>query len=173
MSTSTPEPTPAVSITGVGGASPAPAASLPGAGIPAAHAAGHTDLLTAQGRTSIADSVVRKIAAIAAREVSGVHDLGTGGARAMGSIRERLPGGTPSGGVTQGVAVEVGERQAAVDLDVVVEYGVSIVDLSQAIRRNVVAALERMTGLQVTEVNILVDDIHIDIDDEEGPSRVL
>ena len=173
MSTSTPEPTPAVSITGVGGASPAPAASLPGAGIPAAHAAGHTDLLTAQGRTSIADSVVRKIAAIAAREVSGVHDLGTGGARAMGSIRERLPGGTTSGGVTQGVAVEVGERQAAVDLDVVVEYGVSIVDLSQAIRRNVVAALERMTGLQVTEVNILVDDIHIDTDDEEGPSRVL
>jgi len=173
MSTSTPEPTPAVSITGVGGASPAPAASLPGAGIPAAHAAGHTDLLTAQGRTSIADSVVRKIAAIAAREVSGVHDLGTGGARAMGSIRERLPGSTPSGGVTQGVAVEVGERQAAVDLDVVVEYGVSIVDLSQAIRRNVVAALERMTGLQVTEVNILVDDIHIDTDDEEGPSRVL
>ncbi|MGZ6839652.1 MAG: Asp23/Gls24 family envelope stress response protein, partial [Frankiaceae bacterium] len=118
-------------------------------------------------------SVVRKIAAIAAREVSGVHDLGTGGARAMGSIRDRLPGGTPSGGITQGVAVEVGERQAAVDLDVVVEYGVSIVDLSQAIRRNVVAALERMTGLQVTEVNILVDDIHIDTDDEEGPSRVL
>ena len=153
------------------GTGPVPTTSLAGLGVPASHAAGHTDLITPQGRTSIADSVVRKIAAIAAREVSGVHDLGTGGARAIGSIRERLPGAAPSGGVTQGVTVEVGERQAAVDLDVVVEYGVSIVDLS-AIRRDVVAALERMTGLQVTEVNILVDDIHIDTDDEEGPSRV-
>jgi uncharacterized alkaline shock family protein YloU len=174
MGTSTPEPTPAVSLAGAGTgqAGQASAVGLPGSGMPAAHTAGHTDLITAQGRTSIADSVVRKIAAIAAREVSGVHDLGTGGARAIGSIRERLPGGAPSSGVTQGVTVEVGERQAAVDLDVVVEYGVSIVDLSQAIRRNVVAAVERMTGLQVTEVNILVDDIHIDTDDEEGPSRV-
>ena len=68
--------------------------------------------------------------------------------------------------------MEVGERQAAVDLDVVVEYGVSIVDSSQAIRRNVVAALERMTGLQVTEVNILLD-ASTYTDDEEGPSRVL
>ncbi|MGZ4617364.1 MAG: Asp23/Gls24 family envelope stress response protein [Frankiaceae bacterium] len=171
MGTSTPEPTAAVSVAGAG-TGPVPTTSLAGLGVPASHGAGHTDLITPQGRTSIADSVVRKIAAIAAREVSGVHDLGTGGARAIGSIRERLPGAAPSGGVTQGVTVEVGERQAAVDLDVVVEYGVSIVDLSQAIRRNVVAAVERMTGLQVTEVNILVDDIHIDTDDEEGPSRV-
>src|ERR1700744_1623174 len=92
-----------------------------------------TNLVTAQGRTSIADSVVRKIAGIATREVSGVHNLGTGGARTFGAIRERIPGSTgPS--ATQGVAVEVGERQAAIDIDVVVEYGVTIVDLAQAIR---------------------------------------
>ncbi|KPM57520.1 hypothetical protein CcI49_23960 [Frankia sp. CcI49] len=127
-----------------------------------------TELVTAQGRTSISDSVVRKIAGVATREVSGVHDLGTGGTRAMGTFRSRLPGTTPS--VSQGVAVEVGERQAAVDLDVVCEYGVSIVDLSQAVRRNVVDSIEQMTGLEVTEVNIAVDDVYIgDEEPEQGP----
>jgi uncharacterized alkaline shock family protein YloU len=122
-------------------------------------------LVTPQGRTSIADSVVRKIAGVATREVAGVHDLGSGGSRAMGSFRSRLPGTTPS--VSQGVSVEVGERQAAIDLDVVCEYGVSIVDLSQAVRRNVVNSIEEMTGLEVTEVNIAVDDVYIG-GEEEG-----
>jgi uncharacterized alkaline shock family protein YloU len=132
-----------------------------------------TELVTAQGKTSIADGVVRKIAGIAAREVNGVHNLGTGGTRAFGALRERIPG---SGGpnISQGVSVEVGERQAAIDLDIVVEYGVSIVDLAQAIRRNVITAVERMTGLEVAEVNISVDDIFIAEDDSEdqAPSRV-
>jgi uncharacterized alkaline shock family protein YloU len=134
-----------------------------------------TELVTAQGKTSIADGVVRKIAGIAAREVSGVHNLGTGGTRAFGALRERIPG---SGGpnISQGVSVEVGERQAAIDLDIVVEYGVAIVDLAQAIRRNVITAVERMTGLEVAEVNISVDDIFIQGDDnqeeQQGPSRV-
>ncbi|MCK9900304.1 hypothetical protein CC117_05900 [Parafrankia colletiae] len=123
-----------------------------------------TELVTAQGRTSIADSVVRKIAGVATREVTGVHELGSGGSRAMGSFRSRLPGTSAS--VSQGVTVEVGERQAAIDLDVVCDYGVSIVDLSQAVRRNVVDSVEQMTGLEVTEVNIAVDDVYIG--DDEG-----
>lgn len=130
-----------------------------------------TELVTSQGRTSIADSVVRKIAGVAAREVSGVHNLGTGGARAMGSVRSRIPGASAS--ISQGVAVEVGERQTAVDLDVVCEYGVSIVDLSQSIRRNVVTSVEGMTGLEVTEVNIAVDDVYIGDEEQDEPvSRV-
>ena len=135
------------------------------------------DLVSSQGRTSIADSVVQKIAGIAAREVSGVYDLGGGVSRTFGSIRERIPGGVGTPSVTQGVAVEVGERQAAVDLNLVVEYGVSIADLAQAIRRNVISAVESMTGLQVTEVNISVDDIHLpdsgsDDQGSQEPSRV-
>ncbi|OHV46985.1 hypothetical protein BBK14_00310 [Parafrankia soli] len=130
-----------------------------------------TELVTAQGRTSIADSVVSKIAGVATREVSGVHDLGTGGSRAMGTFRSRLPGTSPS--MSQGVSVEVGERQAAIDLDVVCEYGISIVDLSQAVRRNVVDSVEQMTGLEVTEVNIAVDDVYIGDDEAaEAPPRV-
>jgi uncharacterized alkaline shock family protein YloU len=130
-------------------------------------------LVTEQGRTSIADTVVSKIAGIAAREISGVHDLGGGAARTVGAIRERIPGSRTN--LSQGVAVEVGEHQAAVDLDIVAEYGVAIADLAAGIRRNVVESVERMTGLEVTEVNITVHDVFLDdgsADTEESASRV-
>ena len=68
--------------------------------------------------------------------------------------------------------VEVGERQAAIDLDVVVEYGVPIVDVSQSIRNNVANSVERMTGLEVIEVNVYVDDVHVPEDDQSEPERV-
>ena len=136
-----------------------PAATAPTAGA----------LVTEQGRTSIADTVVSKIAGIAAREISGVHDLGGGTARAVGAIRERIPGSRTN--LSQGVAVEVGEHQAAVDLDIVAEYGVAIADLAGAIRRNVVDAVERMTGLEVTEVNITVHDVFLESDEpDEEPA---
>src|SRR3954453_12959461 len=139
---------------------PDPSASSSGAVTRSSSSGSNTELVAAQGKTSIADGVVRKIAGIATREVNGVHNLGSGGTRAFGALRERIPG---SGGpnISQGVSVEVGERQAAIDLDIVIEYGVAIVDLAQAIRRNVITAVERMTGLEVTEVNIAIDDIHI------------
>ena len=64
------------------------------------------------------------------------------------------------------MSVEVGERQAAVDLDLVTEYGAPIAEIARAVRRNVIGAVEGMTGLQVTEVNIAVNDIHLPGDDE-------
>lgn len=121
---------------------------------------------TSQGKTTISDAVVSKVAGIAAREVPGVYGFGGGAARAFGAITERIPGGRAS--TTQGVSVEVGERQAAVDLTVVVEYGVSITELARAIRRNVIGAIEQMTGLQVVEVNINVVDLHLPSDDNSN-----
>jgi uncharacterized alkaline shock family protein YloU len=121
------------------------------------------------GRTVIADTVVLKIAGIAAREVSGVADLGRGAARAVGAIRDRISG--VASDPTLGVKVEVGETQAAVDLDLVAEYGVAIGDLAEAVRTNVISAVERMTGLQVTEVNITVHDVVIDGDTEDEESE--
>jgi uncharacterized alkaline shock family protein YloU len=113
--------------------------------------------VTEQGRTSIADGVVAKIASIAASEVSGVYALGGGTARAMGAMREAI--GAKSS--AQGVTVEVGERQAAADVDLVVEYGTSIVDVANGVRQNVINTITRMTGLEVTEVNVNVVDINI------------
>ncbi|GAA0983489.1 Asp23/Gls24 family envelope stress response protein [Nocardiopsis tropica] len=122
------------------------------------------------GRTSIADHVVAKISGMAAREVRGVHQMGGGAARAFDAVRERIPGSTSTNTAARGVAVEVGERQAAVDINLVVEYGVSIPDLAGAVRRNVITAVERMTGLEVTEVNVAVDDIHLPDEGEEQPA---
>ena len=90
---------------------------------------------TTQGKTTIAASVVQKIAGIAAREISGVNSMGGGVSRAFGAIRERIPGGGAGAANIAGVQVEVGEKQAAVDLDIVVEYGASIVELARAVRR--------------------------------------
>ena len=129
-------------------------------------------LQTDHGATRISDAVVTKVAGIAAREISGVHAMGSGTARTFGSLRERIPVGSSSPSVSQGVAVEVGERQAAIDLDIVVEYGVSIVDVTNAVRQNVTKRVEGMTGLEVTEVNIIVDDIWLGDDEQDNDPRV-
>ena len=123
-----------------------------------------------RGRTSIADSVVTKVAGIAAREVPGVYDLGGGAARALGSMTQRVGIGDER---TQGVSVEVGEREAAVDLTVVVEYGESIPQVAGQLRDNVAKRIEGITGLTVTEVNVTVNDLHFPGDEQpQEPVRV-
>ncbi|WP_328581343.1 Asp23/Gls24 family envelope stress response protein [Streptomyces sp. NBC_00370] len=117
-----------------------------------------------RGKTAIADLVVVKIAGTAARDIPGVHDMGGGLSRTLGAVRNRVPGGRPN--VGRGVKVEVGERQTAIDLDLVVEYGVPITDVARDVRENVIAAVERITGLEVVEVNIAVNDVHLPEDDD-------
>ena len=151
------------SVTSQSSARPAPGSNATGSPSPGGTSGG---LMTSQGKTTVADTVVQKIAGRAAREVSGVHDFGGGAARGFGAITERIPGARASS--SRGVTVEVGERQAAVDLDVVVEYGVPISQLAQSIRRNVIGAIEQMTGLEVVEVNINVNDLHLPEDDRGG-----
>ncbi len=124
-----------------------------------------------RGRTTIADGVVEKITGMAARDVDGVHAMGSGLSRTFGAVREKVPGGTRS--VPRGVKAEVGEKQTALDLEIVIEYGVSISDVARDVRENVVAAVERMTGLEVVEVNIAVSDVKLpDEEDEEPEPRI-
>lgn len=128
-------------------------------------AAGATGL----GTTTIADGVVSKIAGIAARDVAGVHAVGGGAARAFGAIRERIPGGATN--YSQGVSVEVGQTQAAVDVEIVADYGVAIADVAEAVRRNVISSIERMTGLSVIEVNVAVSDIWLPEEDSDDDAE--
>ncbi len=130
-----------------------------------------TPLQSERGNTTIADTVVTKVAGIAAREVRGVHNLGGGVSRALGSMTQRVG---ISDERSQGVAVEVGEREAAVDLTVVIEFGESVPQVSKAIRENVIKRIEGITGLSVTEVNVAVNDLYFPGDDEpdSDPSRV-
>ncbi len=130
-------------------------------------------LQSSRGTTSIADPVVTKVAGIAAREVPGVHALGGGVGRALGGITQRVGLGDER---TQGVSVEVGEREAAVDLTVIMDYGESIPQVTQRVRENVIRRIEGICGLQVTEVNIAVNDLYFPGDEEQPeapePSRV-
>ncbi|MCF2529252.1 Asp23/Gls24 family envelope stress response protein [Yinghuangia soli] len=126
---------------------------------PPSSPAGTATAPASRGTTSIADSVVAKIAGMAAREVRGIHAMGGGFTRGYGAVRDRVPGtGTDA---SRGVKVEVGEKQTAVDLAVVVEYGVSIADVAAAVRAHVTDAVERMTGLEVVAVDIAVHDVHL------------
>ncbi|MFI6350888.1 Asp23/Gls24 family envelope stress response protein [Streptomyces sp. NPDC050560] len=122
-----------------------------------------------RGRTTIAEGVVEKIAGLAARDVDGVHAMGSGVSRTLGAVRDRVPGGGKS--VTRGVKAEVGEVQTALDLEIVVDYGVSISDVARDVRENVVAAVERMAGLEVVEVNIAVSDVKLPDEDDEDESQ--
>ena len=114
-------------------------------------------LQTERGSTSISDSVVSKIAGIAAQEVDGIR-MGSGGSQAVSGIIGSITGGG-SGSQTQGVSVEVGQEEAAIDLTLTAEYGKSIPQLAEAVRRNVANRVESLVGLRVTEVNITVSNI--------------
>jgi uncharacterized alkaline shock family protein YloU len=128
-----------------------------------------TELITEQGKTTIADGVVAKIAGIAAQEVPGVHELVAQGAGAtIAGMTQRMTGGDTR---AQGVTVEVGEREAAVDLTLTVDYGVSIPQVAEAVRRNVMARIETMTGLRVKEVNIAVTDLYFPEEAAQAAAR--
>ncbi len=117
-------------------------------------------LQSERGRTTIEDAAVSKIAGVAAQEVEKVQ-MGGGATAAvsgfLGSVTGAVTGG--GGSLTSGVSVEVGEEEAAVDLTMAVEYGVSIPRTTEAVRRNVINRVENLTGLGVTEVNITVNDV--------------
>ena len=114
-------------------------------------------LQTERGSTSISDSVVSKIAGIASQEVDGVR-MGSGGSQAVSGLLGSITGGS-SGSQTQGVSVEVGQEEAAIDLTLTAEYGKSIPQLAEAVRRNVANRVESLVGLRVTEVNITVSNV--------------
>jgi uncharacterized alkaline shock family protein YloU len=116
-------------------------------------------LRSERGNTTISDAVVSQVAGIAAQEVEKVQ-MGGGAAAAVGGFLQSVTGGSSGGGnYSRGVSVEVGEEEAAIALTMAVEYGVSIPQVTEAARRNVINRVENLVGLQVTEVNITVNDV--------------
>jgi uncharacterized alkaline shock family protein YloU len=135
-----------------------------GLAIPAPRA---THLVTDAGKTTIADVVVSKIVGLATKEVAGVHDLvGQGMGGAVTGLAQRVTRGDAR---STGVNVEVGEREAAIDLRMTVEYGVSIPEVAEDVRQNIMDRLGSMTGLIVKEVNIDVVDLYFPEDDKSKP----
>ena len=124
--------------------------------------AGQSPLQSDLGTTTIQDGVVSAIVGIAADEVDGVVPS-HGGVRlpgdtspTVGEFVDNITGGSSR---TRGLSVDVGEQQAAADVTVNVEYGRSIPQVTQAVRERVIERVENLTGLEVTEVNIQVNDV--------------
>jgi uncharacterized alkaline shock family protein YloU len=117
------------------------------------------------GLVRISDDVVGTIAGIAATEVEGVAGMSGG---IVGGITEML--GRKN--LAKGVKVEVGERETALDLFIVVDYGVRIPEVAQRVQESVKSSVESMTGLRVVEVNIHIQGVAFRQDAREEEPRV-
>jgi uncharacterized alkaline shock family protein YloU len=101
---------------------------------------------TEMGNIQIAPEVIEVIAGLATIEIKGVAG------------RKNL---------SKGVKVEVGQREAAVDVSIIIDYGFKIPEVAHEIQRNVKQAIESMTGLDVVEVNVHIHDVHFKAADKE------
>ncbi|WIW71693.1 MULTISPECIES: Asp23/Gls24 family envelope stress response protein [Anaerosinus] len=117
------------------------------------------------GTIRIADEVVSIIAGLAATEVDGISAMSGGLAGGIAEILGKK-------NFAKGVKVEVGEREAAVDLYIIVEYGVRIPDVALTVQENVKKAIENMTGLNVVEVNVHVQGVGFPEDNKVEDTRV-
>lgn len=104
------------------------------------------------GAVRVADEVVSVIAGLAATDIEGIAGMSGG---LVGGIAEML--GRKN--LSKGVKVEVGEREAAVDLYIIVKFGVRIPEVALNVQERVKEAIEQMTGLKVVEVNVHVQGV--------------
>ena len=122
------------------------------------------------GKTTIENAVIAKIAGIAARQVKGVYALGRGAARGVGAVREAVAGTY----LSQGISVEVGEKQVAVDVSLVAEYPVPLQQVAGDVRQAIYDAVRNLVGMDVAEVNVTVNDVHMpgeSSDEDQQPSQ--
>ena len=114
------------------------------------------------GQLKMSADVVATIAALAARQIEGVHSLGRSSLISFAKKK-----------TTRGVAAEVGNREAALDLEVIVEYGCNLREVASQLRRRVADEVDRMAGRKVVEVNINVVGVHLPEPDgePEAPTR--
>jgi uncharacterized alkaline shock family protein YloU len=117
------------------------------------------------GNVRIADEVIASIAGIAATDVTGVVGMSAG---LIGGMAEMMGKKNPS----KGVKVQVGEREVAVDVYVIIEYGQRIPDVAMEVQEKVKEAIESATGLTVVEVNVHVQGVGFANEDEEETVRV-
>ena len=124
-------------------------------------------LLSDRGVTTIKDTVVSKIAGMAAGEVEGVH-MGGSASRSAGGLLEGITG---SESTTRGVSVEVGSVETAIDLKVGIDYGKNLLGTVGEVRQKITERVQEMTGLKVAELNVTIADITFPEDGQDGEGR--
>ncbi|TFE29895.1 Asp23/Gls24 family envelope stress response protein [Cohnella luojiensis] len=122
---------------------------------------------TEMGTIEIAPEVIEVIAGLATVEIDGVAGMSGGLSSGIAELLGRK-------NLSKGVKVEVGQREAAVDVSIIVQYGRRIPEISTEIQRNVKRSIETMTGLHVVEVNVHIHDVHFKTGEkpEEDESNV-
>jgi uncharacterized alkaline shock family protein YloU len=127
--------------------------------VPADPPAAAGQVAQVKGRIDIEDEVVEKVAGLAAVEVDGVADLGGDVERAIETVRERVGIGAKRG--DQGVKAKITGREVSIQVTIVIEYGHVVMDVARDVKRNVAIQTNRMLGLRVVEVNVVVDDVEM------------
>ncbi|MGE5551787.1 MAG: Asp23/Gls24 family envelope stress response protein [Bacteroidota bacterium] len=117
------------------------------------------------GNIRIANEVVGTIAGLAATEVNGVAGMSGGVVDGLAELVKKK-------NLAKGVKVEVGERQAAVDLYVILDYGAKVPEVAFKIQENVKRAIESMTGLEVVEVNVHIQGVEFKAEETAEDKRV-
>ena len=115
------------------------------------------------GSVTFADDVIAIIAGLAATEVKGVANM-------LGNMSSSITAMMGKKDHAKGVKVEVGTEEAAVDLYLVLNYGINIPDVCRAVQENVKKAIETMTGLRVVEVNVHVQGVKFEKEASAAPA---
>ena len=95
----------------------------------------------------ISNDVVASIAGVAVSEVQGVYSMAGGGLAEVFSGKKNL---------SKGIKVEVGEKETKIDVNIIVEYGVRIPDVTTALRKRIVDEIDYMTGINIFSINVNV-----------------
>lgn len=142
--------------------------TLPTANQKAAHLRSDSDKTTDQirGELTYDDKVVQKIIGNAIEKIDGLLDVNGG---FFANIADKL---VNTDNVTSGIKTEVGEKQVAVDMDVVIEYGRDIPEIADKVKQVIHDEVAKMTHLEVIEVNINVVDIKTESEYEEDSETI-
>lgn len=99
-----------------------------------------------RGTTTVPTPVIEKIATLAVREVPGVHEFATGETGDTGD---------------KPLAIGLDGKTATIEIHLVIEYGFAVHSVTEKVRTKVISALENLFSLDVTAVDIVIDDIHL------------
>ena len=118
----------------------------------------------AEGKTTIKDSVIAKVAALSVQEVGGVHALGSTPVRAIKAIIDTISNTE----INPGVSIDIGDEGVTVDITLVAEYPVPLTALADEVRTAVARAIEGLVGMGVQAVNVTITDIYAAEDSDDN-----
>jgi len=113
---------------------------------------GHRERATDLGVVRINNNAIMSIASIAAMEIKGVHKIGGGLKRTLYDMFRKAG--------TKGVRINMTDSEVKLTISIIVEYGMDIPRVADEVQENIKRAVEKMAGLALSEVDVLVEGVH-------------